>query len=814
MIDPRNPDFQNTPVSPRRPARLYAPATPPTTPLVSIITPFFNTGAEFHETARSVFAQSLTAWEWIIINDASRDPAALAILEQYRERDPRIRVIDQPENRGPSAARNAGIRAARAEFVIPLDADDLIEPTLLEKAIWFLLSHPRLAFVGTWSVAFGEQNYLWRNGFHNADDFLTMNQATIGAMLRRSVHQAVGGFDESITGGMEDWDFWLKCAAHGHWGATLPEFLYWYRRRADHSQRWSDWDRGERQAAFAAQLRQRYPRLFTQGVPRVGPPEQLAYTAPRETLPFENALQPAQRQLLMIVPWMTMGGADKFNLDLLAQLARRDWNVTIASTLPNPNTWAPEFARFTPDIFALNDFLPPREHPAFLRYLIQSRRPDVVLLTNSEAGYHLLPYLRSVCPAPAYVDYCHMEEDIHASGGYPRFAVALQDQLDLNIVASEHLQRWMIERGADPARVHVAAINVDANHWRPDAETRRRVRAELQLDPQIPVLLFAGRICPQKQPRVLADTLGQLARESLDFVCLIAGGGEDRPLLENTLRAARAMRHARMLGDVSSERVRELMTAADIFFLPSQWEGIALSIYEAMAMGLAVVGADVGGQRELVTPECGILIQRSTETAEAREYARQIQRLLHDPALRQSMGQAARQRVETHFALDQMGERMQQLFERAIRRKAEHPLLTLPPRLALEIATQALELDRRQRLADQLWREVERRGPRAETADARDLPQELALARLQAITSSRSWRTIKRLKTLSPYRWLADWRYGPGWESERPSEDPREALDAITRSRAYRLIRAVKRLPVYRWYARRKYGSEFEKFAP
>ena len=65
-----------------------------------------------------------------------------------------------------------------------------------------------------------------------------------------------------------------------------------------------------------------------------------------------------------------------------------------------------------------------------------------------------------------------------------------------------------------------------------------------------------------------------------------------------------------MLGGVPNEKMRDLLAAADIFFLPSRWEGIALAIYEAMSMGVAVVGAIVGGQAELVTPECGVLIPR------------------------------------------------------------------------------------------------------------------------------------------------------------------------------------------------------------
>src|SRR5204862_161798 len=99
------------------------------------------------------------------------------------------------------------------------------------------------------------------------------------------------------------------------------------------------------------------------------------------------------------------------------------------------------------------------------------------------------------------------------------------------------------------------------------------------------------------------------------------------------------------------EKVRDLMAASDIFFLPSQWEGIALSIYEAMSMGLAVVGADVGGQNELVTPDCGILLPRSTEDEEAAAYAETLEALVADPARLAELGCSARRRVSEKFPL-------------------------------------------------------------------------------------------------------------------------------------------------------------------
>ena len=66
----------------------------------------------------------------------------------------------------------------------------------------------------------------------------------------------------------------------------------------------------------------------------------------------------------------------------------------------------------------------------------------------------------------------------------------------------------------------------------------------------------------------------------------------------------------------SNRRIKDLLNAADIFFLPSQMEGISVAIYEAMSMGIVSVGADVGGQSELVTETCGFLIKRDAQERE------------------------------------------------------------------------------------------------------------------------------------------------------------------------------------------------------
>jgi glycosyltransferase involved in cell wall biosynthesis len=673
MIDPTKPDFTNTPVSPERPSFGYALTDVAAPPYVTIITPFYDTGLFFHETARSVLQQSFQQWKWLIINDGSTNPEALSILEAYRHSDPRIQVIDHITNRGPSAARNTGLRAARTQYVVQLDSDNLLEPTAVEKWCWFLESYPEYAFVKGYTVGFGAQQYLWEQGFHNGKAFLDRNQLDTTSMVRKAVHQAIGGYDESNRDGLEDWDFWLRCASFGHWGGTIPEYLDWYRRRPTHTDRWKNWDDGEEQRSFRAMLRQRYPQLWDNGFPQIQPRHHMPNDTVPDELPCGNWLQKDKPRLLMI------------------------------TTLDGDHSWLPHFARYTPDIFILHHFLRMVDYPRFLRYLICSRQVDVVLVSHSELGYLLLPYLCTHCPEVTFLDYCHIEEEYWKNGGYPRMAVDYQESFDLNVVSSEHLKGWMTKRGADPQRIEVCYINVHSEEWRPNPEQQATVRQELGLDESVPLILYVGRICAQKQPRVFAQTMLRLHQRGLPFVALVAGDGPDLKWLRSFIKKHKLNDRVSLLGAVSNQRIKQVMMAADVFFLPSQWEGIALSMYEAMACGLPVVGADVGGQRELVTPECGVLIARSDEETEAQQYAEVLAGLLKNPQRRKEMGQAGRARVCTHFRLERMGERMVALMEKAMGLHASCPRPLPGLGLGQACAAQAIEYVRLFQFADELW---------------------------------------------------------------------------------------------------------------
>jgi glycosyltransferase involved in cell wall biosynthesis len=351
----------------------------------------------------------------------------------------------------------------------------------------------------------------------------------------------------------------------------------------------------------------------------------------------------------------------------------------------------------TADCFILPHFLPARNQPAFLSHLIGSRGASHVLITHAMLGYRLLPYLRARHPQVTFVDYNHMVASDWPSGGYPGQGARAQTLLDLNIVSSDMVRRWMIAQGAEAARIAVSYTGVDTTIWDPGRFDRQGLRRQHGVHDQRPVLIFAGRLVAQKRPERFIEIVRGLKARGLGFEAWIVGDGPLTPKIERAIRHAGLQGTVRLLGTRPADEVPALLAAGDVLVLPSLNEGIALILFEAMALGLPVVSADVGGQRELVGPEAGILIAPNRGELEA--YIDAVAGLLVDPARRAQMGAAARQRVASRFDLADTLTQMEGLLQRAAELAAAAPRQPPTPdeaeRLAIDVIAD-LEYDRLQ----------------------------------------------------------------------------------------------------------------------
>jgi glycosyltransferase involved in cell wall biosynthesis len=197
-------------------------------PRATVVVPCHNLGAYLDEAVDSLFAQTCQDFDIVIVDDGSTDEATWRMLERYER--PRTRVF-RTENRGLSAARNFALRHTAAPYICALDADDRLAPTCLERSIAVLDADPTLSFASHWVRTFGDEEREWRPERCDLAAVLDMNTINGAALVRREAILAVGGWDESMRDGCEDWDLWLTLLERGHRGVIIPEVLFHYRRR-------------------------------------------------------------------------------------------------------------------------------------------------------------------------------------------------------------------------------------------------------------------------------------------------------------------------------------------------------------------------------------------------------------------------------------------------------------------------------------------------------------------------------------------------------------------------------------------------------
>ncbi len=169
--------------------------------------------------------------EVIVVDDGSSEVETTTILSQLEEAD--YCVVRQP-NRGPGAARNAGIRLAKGEFILPLDSDNRLRDLYLNEGVSLLRQNPSVGVVYADAEYFGERSGRWQIPEFDLLSLIRMNFIDACALYRKNLWEEVGGYDEHMPlSGWEDWDFWLRVAAHGGSFFHVPKIGFDYRVRKD-----------------------------------------------------------------------------------------------------------------------------------------------------------------------------------------------------------------------------------------------------------------------------------------------------------------------------------------------------------------------------------------------------------------------------------------------------------------------------------------------------------------------------------------------------------------------------------------------------
>jgi glycosyltransferase involved in cell wall biosynthesis len=380
-------------------------------------------------------------------------------------------------------------------------------------------------------------------------------------------------------------------------------------------------------------------RILIQARPDVRPALPVRFGLPADELAEPRTPPEVSRPTILHVTSPFDGGVAQCVVDLVTDQIGRDWDVVVACP-PNAtfvSLLEAKGARHVP--------WPARRSPGpsvipetvRLHRIVKDVRPDVVHLHSSKAGLCGRLAVRRARPTVFQPhNWSFVAYDDARSRAAARWERVAERWTTITLCVSQREQSEGRLKGlAGP--MHVVPNGVDVQLPAASHAERERARRRLAL-PSAPTVVCVGRLTRAKGQDILLDAWPRIVARVPSAQLVLVGDGEDREML-----ARRASEEIRLVGH--RDDVRNWIVAADVVAAPSRWEGMSLTLLDAMAAGRPVVATDVGGAREVLIPAAGAVVP--PEDAEA--FASAIIERLVDPSAAAAEGRIARERIERGY---------------------------------------------------------------------------------------------------------------------------------------------------------------------
>ncbi len=671
---------------------------------VSVVIPCFNYGHHLSEAVETVLAQTLRAFEIIIVDDGSTDDSA-AVAQRLIDAHPEasIRLISQPNSGSPGHSRNVGIAAARAGYIVCLDADDMLALDYLERCAAALDSHPEAAIAYGALQCFGDDTTLTDPREWDTRAELDCNFLTVASMFRREAWEQVGGIDTQI--GYEDWDFWVGCIEQGWVGVKAPGALWYYRVHGGgvyeghvakdqqvkaeivlkHPSAYSDGQRRWAEGILAGDRVALAAGTQAGAIPAYIPPAPRRAALQRTELPIRsiclitkdyppNVPGGIPRAVQMQAHMLAASGVEVHVItrsDSNAPLVRHDNGVTVHE-VPEPGVATP------PGLGYLE--IPVWSYVAAAKFaeLDATERFDVVETPDYRGeALHLAPR-----PETALIVWLHstmkvvwdIEPDWVRNphdDAWHSLEMAALERADLLLAPSQLLMDTTATFLGDRMRpVELMPYLFDSAQFpvqrRPSTDGRIRV-------------LFYGRLEARKNPelalRAVAAARANGHDVSLTMVGRNNGDYTERVLLP--LQAELGLHDVTYIPHVDVNALREILADSDVAILASRFDNSPLTIFEALSSGVPVITSDRVGTASWIEPENGLLTLPVTDP---ELFGRQAAEAIADPAW-MATGPRAAARMREKFAPEIVTEQLLECYGRLMSARG-----VAPYRIAAETA--------------------------------------------------------------------------------------------------------------------------------
>lgn len=643
-------------------------------PEITIITPFYNTKEEYIvATANSILNQTYPCFEWLIIDDGSSNEESLKVLENIQKLDKRIKVFHK-KNEGLAQTRDYGAKQAckSSKYLLFLDDDDQISNTFVECAYWTLETNPGASWAYSDSIGFGEQEYTWRKWYYPLKE-KKVNELVSAAMIRKSDFFEVGGYELKEKNVYEDWNFWLKLIGKEKYPVKMNIFGLWYRRKNQND--------GELARANANHEKaMKYIEKTAQKIDKV----KNGIQYPKQDYNWENIVdefpgivtpklkENNKTKILMIIPWMVTGGADRFNYELIKRVDKEKYEFIIVTTWPSSNEKRQEFEEYA-TVYDLTSFLDQKYWIAFINFLIEKNNIKIIFNTNSQIGYSMLPYLKAKYPKIPILDYVHMEEWYYRNGGFARDSKAVDYVINKTLTCNKGTEKILTEYfKKKEEKVETVYIGVDEKAFNPDLYDKNEILKKFNIQPENKkIISYICRIDYQKRPYLLIEIIKKLKKKRNDFLVVVAGDGYFLNGIKEKAKQYGIYEDFVFLGNV--EQTANVYKISDLTLNCSIKEGVALTSYESLAMGVPIVSSNVGGQKELIDGNVGKLVECMQKESEVKDFSYKSEEINNyveaiDDVLNnlEKYKKNCRKRIIDNFTLDKMVRKMEEIFEKEV----------------------------------------------------------------------------------------------------------------------------------------------------
>ncbi len=617
---------------------------PEALPLVSVIVLNGGGAPLFQTLAR----QTLSDWELLIVVDTANRAMDLEALSRFTKGKERVRILTVRDVER-AALLDWAIAHAQGRYICWVEACVELSPTYLEKALLVLEALPAVGFVYSWGVrrrggSSTEEEVL---EFSPGDDLAVVRGERIPpfAVFRKEVWSAGRARPkkerEGCGGGslpLSDWQQyanWLAWAVEAGWsGFCIPEVLYvWRTDRRDLG--------AERAEGQSVQKEMDARRVVVQlsGGGVVSRLRGVRYARKYVNLTRERMERyrggcrrsPA---MLMVLPWIVYGGAERVMYQILKASAQDvEWYVGTCEGAPEWNTGTAWFEETGAKVYHLNYYVEgvfwrPSEEALteLLLHLMDVHRAGAYWLSGTEQGYRWLPVVKRRGSDVRTVQVLH-----NVYGRWMRLTRKYGKWCDYHICVGHHIARRLRAMGIAPEKIVVIPNGIDLERFIPVLpEERARLREEMGIPNSAPVIGFVGRCAPEKDPLLFLRVAERMygLREDVWFLMVASRQTEEyRRRFKEALARSSVRPVFVWVEDVPYAKIREYYGVMDVLVNTSMIEGVPLVVLEALAMGVPVVAPSVGELVDWADRLSGVfLVRRRTP----QEYVVQIQHVLRE----------------------------------------------------------------------------------------------------------------------------------------------------------------------------------------